>query len=218
MDSLGGNGLTLMIACISLSKFSLSESLQTLRYASRAKKIKNKPILRESSNNFGIEKLKNELFLLRKENFQLKEKFTRSLSSSLPTPSGFSNEEKENLSKMIQSYAMELDSLKYENIQLAESKQRTEHMYANLMRETESIRGRTEEAVVLPPLSTPNPSKSAAKKMRAKQKQVSSFKNDIALPSLPSAPTTHSIVPDLNALKEDMNRLNSEIAKYTRAS
>eukprot|EP00834_Sanchytrium_tribonematis_P000106 NODE_3_length_80033_cov_0.932970.p22 type:complete len:340 gc:universal NODE_3_length_80033_cov_0.932970:67184-68203(+) len=43
MDSLGGNGFTLMIACLNPAKMHLYETLQTLRYASRAKIIKNKP-------------------------------------------------------------------------------------------------------------------------------------------------------------------------------
>lgn len=44
-DSLGGNSLTLMIATISPSSSSYNETLNTLRYASRAKNIKNRPTL-----------------------------------------------------------------------------------------------------------------------------------------------------------------------------
>jgi kinesin family protein 3/17 len=44
-DSLGGNTKTIMIANISPSGDSYDESLSTLRYASRAKFIKNKPIV-----------------------------------------------------------------------------------------------------------------------------------------------------------------------------
>jgi adenosylcobinamide amidohydrolase len=42
-DSLGGNTKTVMIAAISPSDFNYEETLTTLRYASRAKMIKNKP-------------------------------------------------------------------------------------------------------------------------------------------------------------------------------
>lgn len=42
-DSLGGNTKTLMIAAISPADFNYEETLTTLRYASRAKNIKNKP-------------------------------------------------------------------------------------------------------------------------------------------------------------------------------
>ena len=42
-DSLGGNTKTLMIAAISPADYNYDETLTTLRYASRAKMIKNKP-------------------------------------------------------------------------------------------------------------------------------------------------------------------------------
>ena len=42
-DSLGGNTKTVMIAAISPADFNYDETLTTLRYASRAKMIKNKP-------------------------------------------------------------------------------------------------------------------------------------------------------------------------------
>ena len=45
-DSLGGEGLALMIACISPSAKCATETLKTLRYAQRARKIKNKPLIR----------------------------------------------------------------------------------------------------------------------------------------------------------------------------
>ncbi|KAL3145648.1 hypothetical protein ABBQ32_003187 [Trebouxia sp. C0010 RCD-2024] len=42
-DSLGGNSRTLMIACVTLADSYLEESLNTLKYANRARDIKNKP-------------------------------------------------------------------------------------------------------------------------------------------------------------------------------
>ena len=44
-DSLGGNSHTLMVACVSPADSNFEESLNTLRYADRARKIKNKPIV-----------------------------------------------------------------------------------------------------------------------------------------------------------------------------
>ena len=44
-DSLGGNSHTLMIACVSPADSNMEESLITLRYADRARKIKNKPVV-----------------------------------------------------------------------------------------------------------------------------------------------------------------------------
>ena len=44
-DSLGGNSHTLVIACVSPADSNLEETSSTLRYADRARKIKNKPII-----------------------------------------------------------------------------------------------------------------------------------------------------------------------------
>ena len=46
-DSLGGNTKTIIIAAISPADYNYEETLSTLRYASRAKFIKNKPKINE---------------------------------------------------------------------------------------------------------------------------------------------------------------------------
>ena len=46
-DSLGGNSKTLMIATLSPASYNFEETMSTLRYASRAKMIKNKPKVNE---------------------------------------------------------------------------------------------------------------------------------------------------------------------------
>ena len=46
-DSLGGNTKTCMIANISPACYNYEETLSTLRYADRAKQIKNKPTINE---------------------------------------------------------------------------------------------------------------------------------------------------------------------------
>lgn len=60
-DSLGGNSLTLMVACVSPADYNIEETLSTLRYADRAKKIKNKPVKNEDSNKIEIAKLKQKI-------------------------------------------------------------------------------------------------------------------------------------------------------------
>ncbi|RKP18003.1 hypothetical protein ROZALSC1DRAFT_30250, partial [Rozella allomycis CSF55] len=61
-DSLGGNSKTLMIATLSPASYNYDETLSTLRYASRAKNIKNKPKVNEDP------KEKNENKTSEKEN------------------------------------------------------------------------------------------------------------------------------------------------------
>jgi kinesin family member 17 len=46
-DSLGGNTKTIMIAAVSPANYNYEETLSTLRYASRAKFIQNKPKINE---------------------------------------------------------------------------------------------------------------------------------------------------------------------------
>ncbi|KAJ1551345.1 Kinesin- protein 12 [Nowakowskiella sp. JEL0078] len=75
-DSLGGKGLTLMIACISPSQLNVHETLKTLRYAHRATKIKTKalPTISESNNQDElVKRLKKDLSITRMENAALRE-------------------------------------------------------------------------------------------------------------------------------------------------
>ncbi|KAL1507337.1 hypothetical protein AB1Y20_008183 [Prymnesium parvum] len=44
-DSLGGNSRTLMLACVSPADADLEETLNTLKYANRARQIRNKPLV-----------------------------------------------------------------------------------------------------------------------------------------------------------------------------
>ncbi|KAG2531367.1 hypothetical protein JM16_001086, partial [Phytophthora kernoviae] len=53
-DSLGGNSKTIMIAALSPASVNYSETLGTLRYADRAKQIKNKAIVNEDPNQILI--------------------------------------------------------------------------------------------------------------------------------------------------------------------
>nr|XP_022913049.1 chromosome-associated kinesin KIF4A [Onthophagus taurus] len=66
-DSLGGNSITLMIACVSPADYNLEETLSTLRYADRARKIKNKPIVNQDPKAAEINKLQKVIQQLRLE-------------------------------------------------------------------------------------------------------------------------------------------------------
>ena len=57
-DSLGGNSRTTMIACVSPAESNYEESLSTIKYASRARNIKNKPVVNRDPNSMLIEALK----------------------------------------------------------------------------------------------------------------------------------------------------------------
>ncbi|CAB1097144.1 unnamed protein product [Ectocarpus sp. CCAP 1310/34] len=68
MDSLGGNGLTLMVACVSPSVRHAEESAATLNYAARARNIRNRPLVRVDARERLINGLRREVNLLREEN------------------------------------------------------------------------------------------------------------------------------------------------------
>ncbi|VDM54769.1 unnamed protein product [Angiostrongylus costaricensis] len=60
-DSLGGNTKTIMIACISPSDNNYDETLSTLRYANRAKNIKNKPRINEDPKDALLREYQEEI-------------------------------------------------------------------------------------------------------------------------------------------------------------
>ncbi|XP_030319631.1 kinesin-like protein KIF17 [Calypte anna] len=60
-DSLGGNTKTLMVACLSPADNNYEESLSTLRYANRAKNIKNKPCINEDPKDALLREYQEEI-------------------------------------------------------------------------------------------------------------------------------------------------------------
>ncbi|CAJ0609451.1 unnamed protein product [Cylicocyclus nassatus] len=66
-DSLGGYSYTLMIACVSPADSNAEETLSTLRYADRAKKIKNKPIVNVDPVQQRMQELKEKVASLERE-------------------------------------------------------------------------------------------------------------------------------------------------------
>uniref|UniRef100_A0A1I8A0S6 Kinesin-like protein n=1 Tax=Steinernema glaseri TaxID=37863 RepID=A0A1I8A0S6_9BILA len=60
-DSLGGNTKTLMLACVSPSDNNYDETLSTLRYANRAKNIKNKPRINEDPKDALLREYQQEI-------------------------------------------------------------------------------------------------------------------------------------------------------------
>ena len=65
-DSLGGNTKTLMVAAISPADYNFDETMSTLRYANRAKNIKNKPKINEDPKDTMLREFKEEIERLRK--------------------------------------------------------------------------------------------------------------------------------------------------------
>ena len=60
-DSLGGNTKTLMVACLSPADNNYDETLSTLRYANRAKNIRNKPRINEDPKDALLREYQEEI-------------------------------------------------------------------------------------------------------------------------------------------------------------
>ena len=64
-DSLGGNTKTMMVACLSPADNNYEETISTLRYANRAKNIKNKPKINEDPKDAMLREYAEEIEKLR---------------------------------------------------------------------------------------------------------------------------------------------------------
>ncbi|XP_074701766.1 kinesin-like protein KIF12 isoform X5 [Strix aluco] len=71
--SLGGSGITLMVACISPSSRCLSETLSTLHYASRARRVTTRPLANRVSREKLLQTLEEEIHALQMENLSLRQ-------------------------------------------------------------------------------------------------------------------------------------------------
>ncbi|XP_070576240.1 kinesin-like protein KIF28 isoform X2 [Ptychodera flava] len=89
-NALGGNSKTVMIAALSPADINYDETLSTLRYADRAKKIKNKAVVNENP----LDKMIREL---REENEKLKKALAGGGAIPIEGGSGMSPEEREKM-------------------------------------------------------------------------------------------------------------------------
>lgn len=66
-DSLGGNARTVMVANIGPASYNFEETITTLRYANRAKNIKNKPKINEDPKDALLREFQEEIAKLKRE-------------------------------------------------------------------------------------------------------------------------------------------------------
>ncbi|XP_052001171.1 stAR-related lipid transfer protein 9-like [Xyrauchen texanus] len=101
-DSLGGNSKTIMIATVSPSSSSYSETLSTLRYAAHARNIVNKPRVNEDANVRLIRELREEIDRLK----------SMLLSFEMRNPSPSLNDEREgSLSDIVLQNELKVEQL-----------------------------------------------------------------------------------------------------------
>ncbi|KAM6311793.1 stAR-related lipid transfer protein 9 [Aegotheles albertisi] len=100
-DSLGGNSKTIMIATISPASSSYNETMSTLRYASNAKNIINKPRVNEDANVKLIRELREEIDRLK----------TTLMSFELRNSSPWSDDRDGNLTELVLQNEMKIEQL-----------------------------------------------------------------------------------------------------------
>tara|TARA_B110000503_G_C7083721_1_gene386302 strand:+ start:491 stop:997 length:507 start_codon:yes stop_codon:yes gene_type:complete len=66
-DSLGGNTKTLMISNVGPAEYNYDETINTLRYANRAKNIKNKPKINEDPKDALLREYQDEITKLKEQ-------------------------------------------------------------------------------------------------------------------------------------------------------
>ncbi|GLV41877.1 Kinesin-like protein at 54D [Carabus blaptoides fortunei] len=163
-DSLAGNGVTLMIACISPARNNLSETINTLRYAARAKKIRTKPIVVMDPREALILSLKREVGSLKIENEQLRSVLHLDRESPSPTKSGDISLEKRiiptppqvnleqlaklegpQLAELVRLYMQENEELKKENADLYTTREMVMRDQELVCRENERLLKKLED-------------------------------------------------------------------------
>ncbi|XP_017908148.1 PREDICTED: kinesin-like protein KIF12 isoform X4 [Capra hircus] len=121
-DSLGGHGVTLMVACVSPSAQCLPETLSTLRYASRAQRVTTRPQAPRSPKAKPPQHLEAESLQLQEENLHLRSQ----LGQMDPKASGLSGARvawaQRNLYGMLQEFMLENERLRKEKKHLQSSR------------------------------------------------------------------------------------------------
>lgn len=106
-DSLGGNTKTIMIANVSPAEFNYEETLSTLRYATTAKKIQNKPKINEDPKDTMLRQYQEQIELLKKQLLSFNEQ-GGSTTSAVPLRNIM---DEETLKKMIEKNDFEKQRL-----------------------------------------------------------------------------------------------------------
>lgn len=90
-DSLGGNSRTLMIACVSPADSNFDESMNALRYANRARNIKNQAVINQDSESTHVQHLLSRNQLLEQEIERLYQEYPLSKAKGIALNSSSKN-------------------------------------------------------------------------------------------------------------------------------
>lgn len=147
-NSLGGNSKTWMIACISPVLADMDESLNTLKYACRARKISNTPIINKDPQSAQIALLKKQIYKLQSEVNRFKRLVhTGNLQlepSSVPveeqTYQGNQKEKGEDWKSICQNLQKELLNMKQERNQYFKEMSHYRTLYCQLVQKHQKLK------------------------------------------------------------------------------
>ncbi|KAI9223657.1 hypothetical protein BC828DRAFT_232096 [Blastocladiella britannica] len=115
-DSLGGNSQTLMLACVSPADTNFQETLSTLKYANRARNIKNKVTINPQSgaNSVEVQQLRTQITRLKLELATLKDQYGLAPSNGGMTGTGLmsASGSYDNLAKLQEQHSLIHSSLR----------------------------------------------------------------------------------------------------------
>ncbi|XP_076420464.1 kinesin-like protein KIF12 isoform X2 [Peromyscus maniculatus bairdii] len=137
-DSLGGRGVTLMVACVSPSAQCLPETLSTLRYASRAQRVTTRPQGPKSPGVKPPQPAEAELLQLKEENRHLRSQLDQIQTKGIHGARVAWAQQ--NLYGMLQEFMLENERLRKEMRQLQSSRdlaRAEQHVLAQQVHELE---------------------------------------------------------------------------------
>jgi len=123
-DSLGGNSRTMMIACVSPSERDFLETLNTLKYANRARNIKNKVTVNQDKNSNVISESKRTVHMLEEElaEYRQGKRLASGTHSDTHQLNILLQSENQALTSRVKSLQLTIDSLNAKNSQLLAEK------------------------------------------------------------------------------------------------
>ncbi|XP_019065370.1 kinesin-like protein KIF12 isoform X1 [Fukomys damarensis] len=121
-DSLGGRGVTLMVACVSPSARCLPETLSTLRYASRAQRVTTRPQAPKSPVAKQPPRLETEMLRLQEEKRRLRFQLDQMDPKAPGLHGARGTWAQRNLYGMLQEFMLENERLRKEMNQLQRSR------------------------------------------------------------------------------------------------
>lgn len=123
-DSLGGNSRTIMIACISPSDCDFVETLNTLKYANRARNIKNRVVMNQDKTSKQLATLRAQVAALQEEveEYRQGKRMATSIGadgvSDLSKELAFWRAENERLQLRVKALIVTIDTIKTHNARL----------------------------------------------------------------------------------------------------